>query len=111
MSRHPVKQNIQSSREEKIAEGYVDFISQTSVPRQITLEEIKAATAEDKVLRTVIKRCTTGHWHERDKYDGNQNTLQKFQNVRDELTENRNGNVLLRNTQIVIPTSLQARVV
>ena len=75
MSRHPVKQNIQSSREEKIAEGYVDFISQTSVPRAITLEEVKAATVEDKVLRTAIEIRTTGHWHERNKYDVDKNAL------------------------------------
>ena len=51
MSRHPVKQNVPSSREEKIAEEYVDFISQTSVPNAIVLEEVQAATKEDKALK------------------------------------------------------------
>ena len=81
MSRHPVNQNVESSREEKIAEEYVDFISQTSVPNAITLDEVKAATVEDKLLQTVIEICTTGHWHECDKYDVDQNALRKFQSV------------------------------
>ena len=111
MSRHPVTKNVRSSREEKIAEEYVDFISQTSVPNAITLEEVQAATSKDKVLQTVIELCNTGRWHDVDKYDVDQAALRQFQNVRDELTVNRHGNLLLRNTRIVVPTSLQARAV
>ena len=111
MSRHPVKQNVPSSREEKIAEEYVDFISQTSVPNAIVLEEVQAATKEDKALQIVIEMCASGHWHKRDKNDIDPNTLRQFQSIRDELTVNRNGNVLLRNTRIVIPASLQARAI
>ena len=35
-------------------EEYVEFISQTSVLNAITLEEVQAATAKDKVFQTVI---------------------------------------------------------
>ena len=89
----------------------MEFISQTSVPNAITLEEVQVATAKDKVLQTVIKLCNTGHWHEVNKYDVDQATLCQLQNVRDELTVNRHGNLLLRNTRIVMPTLLQARAV
>ena len=64
-----------------------------------------------KVLQTVIELCNTGRWHEINKYDVDQAALRQFQNVRDELTVNRHGNVLLRNTRIIMPTSLQARAV
>ena len=60
MSRHPATKDVRSSREEKIAEEYVEFISQTSVPSAITLEEVRAATTKDKVLQTIIKLCNTG---------------------------------------------------
>ena len=111
MSRHPATEDVRSSREEKIAEEYVEFISQTSVLNAITLEEVRAATANDKVLQTVIELCNTGRWDEVNKYNIDQATLRQFQNVRDELTVNRHGKLLLRNTRIIMPTSLQARAV
>ena len=111
MCRHPATKDVRSSREEKIAEEYVEFISQTSVPNAIALEEVRAATAKDKALQTLIELCSTGHWHEVNKYDVDQAALRQFQNVRDELTVNRHGNLLLRSTRIVMPTSLQARTV
>ena len=55
--------------------------------------------------------CASGHWHKRDKNDIDPNTLRQFYGIRDELTVNCNGNVLLRNTRIVIPASLQARAI
>ena len=48
MLRHPITKNTRSSREEEIAEEYVDFVAHTSVPNAITLKELQAATAEDK---------------------------------------------------------------
>ena len=111
MSRHPATKDVRSSQEENIAEEYVEFISQTSVPNAITLEEVQAATAKDKVLQTVIELCNTGRWHQVNKYDVDRAALRQFQNVRDKLTVNRHGNLLLRNTRIVMHTSLQARAV
>ena len=81
----------------------MELISQTSVPNAITLEEVHAATAKDKVLQTVIELCNTGRWHDFNKYNVNQDALRQFP-----ATVNRHGNFLLRNTRIVLPTSLQA---
>ena len=89
----------------------MELISQTLVPNAITLEKVQAATAKDRVLQTVIELCNTGRWHQVNKYDVDRAALCQFQNVRDELTVNRHGNLLLRNTRIVMPTSLQARAV
>ena len=72
-------------------EEYVEIISQTSMLNAITLEEVQAATAKDKVFQTVIELCNIGCWHEANKYDVDQDALRQFQNTRN-----------------VIPTSLQA---
>ena len=63
MSRYPATKEVRSSREEKIAEEYVEFISQTFVPNGITLEQVQGATAKGKVLQTDIELCNTGRWH------------------------------------------------
>ena len=84
----------------------MELISQTSVSN-----EIQAAIAKDRVLQTVIEPCNTGCWHEVNTYDIVQAALRQFQNIRDELTVNHHGNLVLRNAQIVMPTSLQARAV
>jgi len=106
MSRHASTKKVRSSQEERIVEEYLEFISQTSVSN-----EVEAATMKDRVLQTVIELRNTGCWHEVNKYDIDQAALRQFQNIRDELTVNGHGKLLLRNTQIVMPTSLQARAV
>ena len=70
----------------------MELFSQTSVLNAITLKEVQAATAKDRVFQTVIELCNTGCWHEVNKYDVDQDAQRQFQNKR-----------------IVIPTSLQAR--
>ncbi|XP_067045506.1 uncharacterized protein [Acropora muricata] len=92
MSRHQATKDVRSSREETMEEEYVEFISQTSMLNAITLEEVQAATAKDKVFQTVIELCNTGCWYEVNKYDVDQDALRQFQK-----------------TRIVIPASLQAR--
>ena len=90
MSRHPTKQNILSSREEKIAEDYVNFISQTSLPKAVTIEEVQSATTEDSTLQAVISMIQTGRWHEVKNHEGsndfNYAALLQFRSVHDELT-------------------------
>ena len=67
--------------EKRQSKRNVEFISQTSVPNAITLEEVQAATAKDKVLQTVIELRNTGRWHEVNKYDVDQDALRQSQNV------------------------------
>ena len=50
MSRHPSNKNIVSSRQEKMAEQYVNFILDSNVQTALTLEEIQSATAQDPPL-------------------------------------------------------------
>ena len=116
MSRHPSKQNILSSREEKMAEDYVQFISQSSLPNALTIEEVQLATEQDSTLQVVIKMIQTGKWCDVKLYEGSttviHSTLLQFRtDVREELTVNHSANLILRDSRIVIPSSLQARVV
>ena len=69
--------------EKRRSKRNVEFISQTSVPNAITLEEVQAASAKDNILQTVIELCNTGRWHEVNKYDVDQDTLRQSQNVGD----------------------------
>ena len=115
MSRHPSKQNILSSREEKMAEDYVQLISQTSLPNALTIEEVQLATEQDSTLQVVIKTIQMGKWRDVKLYEGSttviHSALIQFRNVREELTVNHRANLILRDSRIVIPFSLQARVV
>jgi hypothetical protein len=47
MSRHPYE-SAEHFKEEKIAENYVNFIAMESVPKAMTLDEVKYASREDK---------------------------------------------------------------
>ena len=115
LSRHPAAQNIRSSREEKMAEEYVDFVSQTAVPNAITLEEVQAATIEDKTLQAVCLLVQSGQWHKINEYKTDPTVdvqaLRQFQSIRDELTVNQRGNMLLRDVRIVMPSQLRTRAV
>lgn len=88
-----------------MAEDYVNFISQTSLPKAVTVEEVQSATTEDSTLQAVISIIQTGRWHEVKKHEGsndiNYATLLQFRSVHDELTVNDSANLILRNTRIV----------
>lgn len=47
-----------------MAEDYVNLISQTSLPKAVTIEEAQSPTTEDSMLQAVISMIQTGRWHE-----------------------------------------------
>lgn len=55
MSRHPIQTHPQnkSTRATKIAEEYINFITQNNTPRAMTLDEIKHKTLKDETLQRV----------------------------------------------------------
>ena len=107
------RQSRTSCREEKKrwAEDYV----QTSLPNARTIEEVQLATEQASTLQVVIKMIQTGKWCDIKLYEGSttatHSELLQFRNVREELTVNHSANLILRDSRIVIPSSLQARVV
>ena len=57
LSRHPINKSQSESNEEQIAEEYVNYIIANTVPKTMTLEEVKVATRKDQVLRGVGGGC------------------------------------------------------
>ena len=58
MSRHPVKDSPKHS----YAEEYVRFVATNSVPKALNLNDIAAATKDDKTLQSVILSVKTNRW-------------------------------------------------
>ena len=110
MSRHPyTEKNEKHFRHDKMAEEYLNFITTNAIPKTMTLTEIANATTHDDILQDVISRIFTGRWKGlQQRYD-----IQPFIRVKDELTivTTSEGSILLCNNRIVIPTTLQQRVV
>jgi hypothetical protein len=103
LSRHP-GQEMKSSRQERIAEDYIHFIASNA----ITIEQLQDATTADPTLQAVMKMVQSGRWHEQT--DLKKDTFIAFRNVRDSLCVNADQNILLKGTQLVIPSSLQQEV-
>jgi transposase InsO family protein len=110
MSRHPDVAKQTSSREQTIAELYVNFITESSVPRAMSLDDIKTATAADHTLCLAMELVRTGRWFEvqyyRDDPEINYRDLCDLKLVRDDLTCHPDG-ILLMDTRIVVPASLR----
>ena len=112
MSRHPTKCTKTSSRQEKIAEEFVDYITDTSTPKAISFQEITNATRLDPTLQAVMNAITTGNWFKHSKQpDINIEAYKAMEKVKDELTINVTHAIILKGTRIIIPLSLQQRVV
>eukprot|EP00794_Sanderia_malayensis_P019767 gene19767-biopygen16415 len=100
LSRHP--SNMKYKRND-IAEEYVNFIANAAVPEALTMKDIQEATQQDNTLRALRAAVQTGHW--------NVDNLKPYQQIKDEITVDHTHNILLRGTRIILPASLQDRVV
>ena len=100
LSRHVT--DASCSMQEKYTEDYVCFITHTSVPKAMTIEEIASATNNDRTLQCVRAALRTGTW--------DVPALKRFRHVKDELTVGAQ-NIVLRGHRIVIPDSLQQRAI
>ena len=114
LSRHPLNPATESSREEAMTEEYVNYLTQSSTPKAITVDEIIAATSEDTAIQLCCNALQTGRWHDNLMYAKTQtdvyDELQSLFRVREELTVSQSG-ILLRDTRIVIPRMLVDRVI
>lgn len=111
--RHPnVCEGKVTSHEQKLAEHYVNFIAETSIPNAMTLEEVKTATSSDKTLMKAMEYVHTGRWFEiKTSKDSEVNVkeLQQLSNAHEELTCS--DNVLLYGCKIVMTTKLRDKAV
>ena len=112
LSRHPDSTTKQSRREEKVAEEYINYVFTNAVPKALTQEEIMIAAKEDATLQAVILALNTGQsYNVQSSNVINMATFNALARVKKDLTIANAGNTLLRGTRIVIPQSLQRRVV
>ena len=101
LSRHPVEDHNSHKND---VEEYVNYVFSSSIPKSITHEEIVKATSEDEILQELIRRIRGA------KFNLNKRKSIMFDHVFHELSVT-NENVVMRNQRIVIPLSLQDRVI
>ena len=93
-------------KQSALAEEYVNFLTSHAVPKAMTLAQIQQATSEDPILQSLAEMIRTGKFEDID-----QGELAQFKRVKDELTVNAEGNIILRDSRIVMPGSLRERAI
>ncbi|KAK2552072.1 Uncharacterized protein P5673_026817 [Acropora cervicornis] len=112
MSRHPAKNTKSSSRQDKVAEEFVDYLAKTSTPKAINIHEIIAATRQDPTLQAVTKAMDKGVWFKFSKEPCIDTDIYKaMEKVKHELTLSTTHGIILKGTRRVMPTTLQQRVI
>ena len=91
------------------AKEYISFIIDEAVSKSMTANEIKTATAADPLLRQVADCIATENWRQATASDLLH--LQPFVKLREELSTNADRNIILRQTRLVLPASLQQRAI
>lgn len=82
-SRNPRKQTQTNSREEKIAEEYINFILQNLTPVGINLEEVLRETLNDHLLQRVIESIRNNSWYHKNNQDLRLDNTEGFQIIPD----------------------------
>ena len=100
LSRHPT--NESKRKQEKMTEQYINFVTQNSIPKAMSLNEIIQATNADAALTELKDAIKTNKW--------DSPAVKPFKPVKNELTTTTQG-VILRGTRIVVPTALQQRAI
>ena len=112
MSRHPEKSTKPNSGQERIPEEFVDYIFQTSTPKALKLEDIAKATLQDPTLQAVMVALRSSNWFEPAKrLEINHKPYRALERVQQELTVCSTNCITQRGTRIVVPETLQQRVI
>ena len=77
-------------KQSALAEEYVNFLTSHAVPKAMTLAQIQQATSEDPILQSLAEIIRTGKFENID-----QGELAQFKRVKDELTVNAEGNIIV----------------
>ena len=64
LSRHPTKHAAETSRQQKVAEEYINYLTANSTPKALKTQDIEAATQSDATLQAVVEAITKGNWHD-----------------------------------------------
>ena len=97
LSRHPTQS---SRKQEHLTEDYLNFITSTSIPKTMTMDEIITATNSDRALQGLRAAIKIDKW--------DCDIVKPYKQIKEELTVTSHG-IVLRGNHIVIPQSLQER--
>ena len=101
-----------NSRQERVAEEFVEYTSQTYAPKALKLEDIAKATLQDPTLQAVMVAIRSNNWFEPAKsLEINHKTYRASERVQKELTFCFTNYIILRGTRIFVPEILQQRVI
>ena len=90
-----------------------EYIIEHTVPKAMTLEEIKLATTSDSTMQYLTKLIQSNQWHSLDSQQQSVDSdvsladLKLFQNVRDELSVDAINGLILHGSRIVLPAVLR----
>ena len=112
LSRHPVEKAENKTKHEKtVADDYVNFLVNHTIPKAMTTQEIISATREDPTLQAVKKALKHGQWQLPSDPSIDVSSFQIFKTIKDELSLCEDSDIILRCNNIVIPRSLQQRTI
>ena len=63
LPRHPKLNAAQTTREQKVAEEYINCLATTSTPEALKTQDGEAATQADATLQGVAEAVAKGNWH------------------------------------------------
>ena len=106
-SRHPMG-DPESQKYEDEAEEHIAFVAKNAVPKAVTLSEIESAVANDPTLQAVMSAVMSGCWHKAPP-NVSLSELSSYEKVKEQLTCTES--LLLKADRIVVPASLQERIV
>ena len=106
-SRHPVG-DPESHSYDVESEEHISFVARNATPKAVTLSEIESATAEDSMLQAVMSAVRSGCWHKASP-NISLSELSRYEQVKEQLTCR--DTVLLKSDRLVIPATLQERIV
>ena len=116
LSRHPiVAKALPDTEFEDTATRYLNFIIEHTVPKAMTLEEIKLATTSDSTMQYLTKLIQFNQWHSLDSQQQSVDSdvsladLKLFRNVRDELSVDAINGLILRGSRIVLPAVMRRK--
>ncbi|KAK7099608.1 hypothetical protein V1264_003723 [Littorina saxatilis] len=98
ISRHPYPQTPPTR--ENAGEEYIRYVTRNAIPKAMTVQEVRDATQQDDTLENLMCAVQSGRW------DCN---LTEYARFKDELSVH--DGVILRGHRLIIPASLQRKVV
>ena len=106
-SRHPVG-DPESHSYDVESEEHISFVARNATPKAVTSFEIESATAKDSMLRAAMSAVKSGYWYKASP-PISLSELSRYEQVKEQLTCT--DTVLLKSDRLVIPATLQERIV